>query len=63
MSERKLLTRRGFVARAGAAAATLRLRIPWWATRGGMVSVNGSPLPAFASPSSYLTLTRTVKDA
>jgi DUF1680 family protein len=40
---------------------TLRLRIPWWATRGGSVAVNGTPLAAFASPSSYLTLTRTWK--
>ncbi|MGE5277749.1 MAG: beta-L-arabinofuranosidase domain-containing protein [Acidobacteriota bacterium] len=38
---------------------TLRLRVPWWATRGGTVKLNGAALPAFASPSSYLTLTRT----
>ena len=42
-------------------AMTLRLRVPWWATRGGSVKVNGAALPAFASPSSYLTLTRTWK--
>lgn len=34
----------------------LRLRIPYWA-RNGQVKVNGRVLPAFASPSSYLTLT------
>ncbi len=39
---------------------TLRLRIPWWATRGA-VRVNGTPVGAFASPSSYLTLTRAWK--
>ncbi|MGE5113932.1 MAG: glycoside hydrolase family 127 protein [Acidobacteriaceae bacterium] len=33
----------------------LRVRIPYWA-RGGQVKVNGHVLPAFASPSSYLTL-------
>ena len=42
-------------------AMTLRVRVPWWATRGGTVKLNGTPLPAFASPSSYLTLTRTWK--
>ena len=36
---------------------TLKLRIPYW-VEGGSVKVNGSALPAFASPSSYLTLTR-----
>ncbi|HEV8268217.1 MAG TPA: beta-L-arabinofuranosidase domain-containing protein, partial [Thermoanaerobaculia bacterium] len=40
---------------------TLRLRVPWWATRGGRVRVNGEALPAFSSPSSYLALTRTWK--
>lgn len=39
-------------------AMTLRLRIPWWATRGGAVKVNGAAVTAFASPSSYLTLQR-----
>jgi len=37
------------------ADVALRLRIPYWA-RGGSVKVNGRPLPAFSSPSSYLTL-------
>ncbi len=36
----------------------LRLRVPWWAARGGSVAVNGSRLPAFASPSSYLVIDR-----
>ena len=40
---------------------TLRLRIPWWATRGGRVRFNGATLPGFADPSSYLTLKRTWK--
>ncbi len=40
---------------------TLRLRIPGWATRGGSVKVNGARIPAFASPSSYLALTRVWK--
>jgi len=39
----------------------LRLRIPWWATRGGRVRVNGETLPAFAAPSSYLVLDRVWK--
>ena len=33
----------------------IQLRIPYWA-QGGSVKVNGRPLPAFASPSSYLVL-------
>jgi DUF1680 family protein len=37
---------------------TLRLRVPWWATAGGRLRINGEPVEAFASPSSYLTLTR-----
>jgi DUF1680 family protein len=40
---------------------SLRLRIPWWAKRGGRVRVNGEPLPAFATPSSYLVLDRVWK--
>ena len=42
-------------------AMTLRLRVPWWAKRGGAVKLNGAVLPVFASPSSYLTLSRTWK--
>ena len=41
---------------------SLHLRIPYWATRGGSVKVNGTPLAAFADPSSYLTLTRVWHD-
>lgn len=38
----------------------VNLRIPYW-VRGGSVKINGATLPAFASPSSYLTLNRTWK--
>src|SRR6266567_9554652 len=38
----------------------INLRIPYWA-QGGSVKVNGATLPAFASPSSYLTLNRSWK--
>ncbi len=37
------------------------VRIPYWA-RGGEVKINGAALPAFASPSSYLTLNRVWKN-
>jgi len=37
----------------------LNIRIPYWATRGGKITLNGETLPAFSSPSSYLTLSRT----
>ena len=40
----------------------LNIRVPYWATRGGTVKVNGEILPAFSSPSSYLTIQRTWKD-
>ncbi len=40
----------------------LNIRIPWWATAGGTVKVNGIRVEAFSSPSSYLTLDRTWKD-
>jgi DUF1680 family protein len=40
----------------------LNVRIPYWVTRGGKISLNGQALPEYASPSSYLTLTRTWKD-
>ena len=39
---------------------TLNLRIPYW-VQGGSVKVNGTKVPAFASPSSYLSLNRTWK--
>ncbi len=35
----------------------VNLRIPYWA-QGGSVKINGTVLPAFSSPSSYLTLNR-----
>jgi len=38
----------------------INLRIPYWA-QGGGVKINGAPLPAFSSPSSYLTLNRVWK--
>jgi uncharacterized protein len=36
---------------------TINLRIPYW-VQGGSVKINGTAIPAFSSPSSYLTLTR-----
>lgn len=38
----------------------INLRVPYWAQKGS-VKINGAALPAFASPSSYLTLTRAWK--
>jgi uncharacterized protein len=38
----------------------INLRIPYWA-QGGSVKINGAPLHAFASPSSYLALNRVWK--
>ncbi len=40
---------------------TLRLRIPYW-VRGGGVKINGAPLEAFASPGSYLAISRRWKN-
>ena len=40
----------------------LNVRIPYWVARGGEVKINGEALPAFSSPSSYLTLERAWKD-
>jgi uncharacterized protein len=40
----------------------VRVRVPYWATRGGTLKLNGTPLPVFASPSSYLTIDRVWKD-
>lgn len=37
----------------------LRIRIPYWATRGGSASLNGRQLESFAGPSSYLVVDRT----
>lgn len=36
----------------------LHIRIPYWATSGGKIRINGKPLKVFSSPSSYLTLRR-----
>ncbi len=38
----------------------INLRIPYWAQKGS-VKINGAALPVFASPGSYLTLTRVWK--
>ena len=38
------------------------IRVPYWATRGGNLKVNGETVPVFSNPSSYLTVTRTWKD-
>ena len=42
------------------AQLAINLRIPYWA-QGGSLKINGAPLPAFSSPSSYLTLNRVWK--
>ena len=39
----------------------INLRIPYWA-QGGSVKINGATLPAFASPSSYLSVNRVWKN-
>jgi DUF1680 family protein len=39
---------------------SVNLRIPYW-VRGGSVKINGTALPAFSSPGSYLTLNRVWK--
>ena len=39
---------------------TIHLRIPYWA-QGGSLKINGTALPAFASPASYLALNRVWK--
>jgi uncharacterized protein len=40
----------------------LNIRVPYWATRGGAVRLNGEALPVFSSPSSYLELKRAWQD-
>jgi len=40
----------------------LNVRIPYWATGGGKIFLNGEALPEFSSPGSYLTLSRTWQD-
>ncbi|MDE3179742.1 MAG: glycoside hydrolase family 127 protein, partial [Acidobacteriota bacterium] len=44
------------------AKLALNIRVPYWATKGGDVKINGHSLAAFASPGSYLTLDRVWKD-
>ena len=39
---------------------TINVRVPYW-VRGGSVKINGTPLNAFASPSSYLRINRVWK--
>jgi DUF1680 family protein len=39
---------------------TIKVRVPYW-VRGGSVKINGTPLNAFASPSSYLSINRVWK--
>jgi len=34
----------------------LKIRVPYWATKGAAVSINGSPLDVAATPSTYLTV-------
>jgi hypothetical protein len=46
------------VEKAMPAQMVLRIRIPWWATHGGSIRLNGKPLGVFAGPSSYLTIAR-----
>ena len=43
-------------------ALALNVRVPYWATRGVPVKVNGKPIDAPAQPASYLTIKRTWKD-
>ena len=39
----------------------LNLRVPYWATSGGTIKVNGEALPIFSNPCSYLTVNRVWK--
>jgi DUF1680 family protein len=39
----------------------LRIRVPYWVSPAGSVTLNSQPLQAFSSPSSYLVLNRTWK--
>ncbi len=40
---------------------TLKIRIPYWATKGAIVTINGEPQDGSATPSSYLDLDRSWK--
>jgi len=44
------------------ARMALRVRVPYWATSGGTVKLNGRPLESFATPSSYVVLDRIWRD-
>jgi DUF1680 family protein len=46
---------------APASEITVRIRVPAWTAAGESASVNGRPLDAFASPGSYLAITRVWK--
>ena len=41
---------------------SLRVRVPYWATRGAAVKVNGKPITVSATPGSYLALNRDWSD-
>jgi len=41
---------------------SLRIRVPYWATEGGTVTLNGQKLSGYAAPSSYFEITRTWHD-
>jgi DUF1680 family protein len=43
-------------------AAAISVRVPIWVADGGSASLNGKPLPAFASAGSYLKINRTWAD-
>jgi len=40
----------------------IRVRVPYWATNGGELKLNGQALAAFASPGSYVVVAREWKD-
>jgi DUF1680 family protein len=44
------------------ASFALRIRVPYWATRGGIVKLNGRALDGFAAPGGYFVLERSWKD-
>jgi DUF1680 family protein len=44
------------------ASFALRIRVPYWATRGGLVTLNGRALDGFAAPGGYFVLQRSWKD-
>ena len=42
-------------------ATTLKIRVPYWATKGVAVAINGEPVSVTATPSTYVELDRTWK--